>query len=145
MRHIPQMVAVMTPFPYHIDASATLAAAVSMMEEHDIRHLPVFDSGDIVGILSERDIERAKIPGHPLREESELRVGDLCTQRPYFVDVSDPLDRVLDTLVEKRIGSALVLKEGDLVGVFTSVDACQLLARMLREHFAPPGPGTEAA
>ena len=145
MRHIPQMVAVMTPFPHHIDAHATLAAAAAIMEERDIRHLPVFDNGDIVGILSERDIERAKIPGHSLREESELRVGDLCTQRPYFVDVSDPLDRVLDTLVEKRIGSALVLKEGDLVGVFTSVDACELLARMLREHFAPAGPGTEAA
>lgn len=145
MRHIPQMVAVMTPFPYHIAADATLAAAVAMMDEHDIRHLPVLDRGDVVGILSERDLERARIPGHPLREEIELRVGDLCTQRPYFVDVSDPLDRVLDALVEKHIGSALVLKEGELVGVFTAADACQLLARMLRDHFAPPAPGTEAA
>ena len=145
MRHIPQMVAVMTPFPYHIAADATLAAAVAMMDEHNVRHLPVFDAGDIVGILSERDIERAKIPGHPLRDETELRVGDLCTQRPYFVDVSDPLDRVLDVLVEKRIGSALVLKEGELAGVFTSVDACGLLARLLREQFGPTPPGTEAA
>lgn len=145
MRHIPQMVAVMTPFPYHIAADATLADAVAMMNEHNVRHLPVFDAGDIVGILSERDIERAKIPGHPLREEIELRVGDLCTQRPYFVDVSDPLDRVLDTLVQKRIGSALVLKEGELAGVFTAVDACELLSRVLREQFGPVGPGTEAA
>lgn len=145
MRHIPQMVAVMTPFPYHIAAEATLAEAVAMMDEHNVRHLPVFDSGDIVGVLSERDIERAKIPGHPLRDEVELRVGDLCTQRPYFVDVSDPLDRVLDVLVEKRIGSALVLKEGELAGVFTAVDACELLARLLRDQFGPVSPGTEAA
>lgn len=145
MRHIPQMVAVMTPFPYHIDANASLTNAVAMMNEHNVRHLPVFDSGDIVGILSERDIERARIPGHPLRDETELRVGDLCTQRPYFVDVADPLDRVLDVLVEKRIGSALVLKEGDLAGVFTAADACSLLARMLRDQFGPHAPGTEAA
>lgn len=145
MRHIPQMVAVMTPFPYHIAAEATLTEAVAMMNEHNVRHLPVFGSGDIVGILSERDIERAKIPGHPLRDEIELRVGDLCTQRPYFVDVSDPLDRVLDVLVEKRIGSALVLKEGELAGVFTAVDACELLARLLRDQFGPASPGTEAA
>lgn len=145
MRHIPQMVAVMTPFPYHIAAEATLADAVAMMNEHNVRHLPVFDAGDIVGILSERDIERAKIPGHPLRDEIELRVGDLCTQRPYFVDVADPLDRVLDVLVEKRIGSALVLKEGELAGVFTAVDACELLARLLRDQFGPTPPGTEAA
>ncbi len=145
MRHIPQMVAVMTPFPYHINADAALADAVAMMNEHNVRHLPVFDAGDIVGILSERDIERAKIPGHSLRDETELRVGDLCTQRPYFVDVADPLDRVLDVLVEKRIGSALVLKEGELAGVFTAVDACALLAHMLRDQFGPHAPGTEAA
>ncbi len=145
MRHIPQMVAVMTPFPYHIAADAMLAEAVAMMGEHNVGHLPVFDGGDIVGILSERDIERAKIPGHPLRDETELRVGDVCTQRPYFVDVADPLDRVLEVLVEKRIGSALVLKEGELAGVFTAVDACALLAHMLREQFGPTPPGTEAA
>jgi len=54
MRHIPQMVAVMTPFPYHIAASATLTEAVAMMNEHNARHLPVFDAGDIV------DIDEAK-------------------------------------------------------------------------------------
>ena len=145
MRHIPQMVAVMTPFPHHIAATATLTEAVAMMNEHNIRHLPVFDAGDIVGVLSERDIERAKTPGHPLRDEVELRVGDLCTPRPYFVDVADPLDRVLDALVERRIGSALVLKEGELAGVFTAADACELLSRLLREQFGPTSPGSEAA
>lgn len=145
MRHIPQMLVVMTPFPHHIDAAAKLTDAVAMMERHDIRHLPVFENGDIMGILSERDIERAKIPGHPLRDETELRVGDICTQRPYFVDVSDPLDRVLDAMVEKRLGSVLILREGDLAGVFTAVDACKLLAELLRETYPRPAPGTEAA
>lgn len=145
MRHIPQMVVVMTPFPYHIDAAATLADAAAMMESHDIRHLPVFENGDIFGVLSERDLERAKVPGHPLREETELRVGDVCTQRPYFVDVADPLDKVLDAMVARRIGSALVLKDGELAGVFTSIDGCQLLAQMLREQFPTPEPGTDAA
>jgi acetoin utilization protein AcuB len=145
MRHIPQMLVVMTPFPYHIDAGATLADAAAMMDSHNIRHLPVFERGDIFGILSERDLERAKVLGHPLRDETELRVGDICTQRPYFVDVSDPLDRVLDAMVEKRLGSVLVLKEGELAGVFTSLDACRLLAHTLRDQFPHPTPGTEAA
>jgi acetoin utilization protein AcuB len=116
-----------------------------MMEEHAIRHLPVFERGDIIGIISARDLERARTPGHPLSAETELVVGDLCTNQPYFVDVSDPLDRVLDALADKRIGSALVLKEGDLVGVFTAVDAYRLLADKLREQFPHPSPGTEAA
>jgi acetoin utilization protein AcuB len=145
MRHIPQMLVVMTPFPYHIDAGASLAEARAMMEEHDIRHLPVFGQGDIVGIISVDDLERVRTPGHPLRDETELKAGDLCTRQPYFVDVSDPLDRVLDAMAEQRIDSALVLREGELAGVFTAADAYRLLANTLRDQFPPPAPGTEAA
>lgn len=145
MRHMPQMVAVMTPFPHHIDASATLRDAVAMMETHEIRHLPVFEQGDVIGVISERDLERAHIPGRLLREETELVVGDLCRRRPLFVDVADPLDRVLDALAEKRLGSVLVLKDGELAGVFTATDACTLLAELLREQFHPAPPGTDAA
>lgn len=145
MRHLPQMVSVMTPFPYHIDATAKLADARTLMEQHGIRHLPVFENGDIIGVISERDLERASIPGHPLREETELMAGDLCTHRPYFVDVADPLHAVLDAMAEKRLGSVLVLKEGELAGLFTAVDACRLLSKLLSEHFGPVPPGTEAA
>lgn len=145
MRHMPQMVAVMTPFPHHIDAQAPLNEAVAMMEAHEIRHLPVLHQGDVVGVISERDLERAHIPGHPLRDETELVVGDLCRRRPLFVDVADPLDRVLDALADKRLGSVLVLKDGELAGVFTASDACRLMAELLRDQFHPPPPGTDAA
>ncbi len=145
MRHMPQMVAVMTPFPHHVAADAPLSEALAMMEAHDIRHLPVFESGDVVGVISERDLERTHVPGHPLREETDLVVGDLCRRRPLFVDVGDPLDRVLTAMAEKRLDSVLVLKEGELAGVFTATDACRLLASLLLEQFGPTPPGTEAA
>lgn len=145
MRHMPQMVAVMTPFPHHVDAGTPLGAALQMMAEHDIHHLPVLEHGDVIGIISERDLERAHPPGHPLRAETDLLVGDLCQRRPLFVDVADPLDRVLDAMTEKRLGSVLVLKEGELAGVFTASDACQLLAELLRDQFHPAPPGTSAA
>jgi acetoin utilization protein AcuB len=145
MRHLPQMVSVMTPFPYHINADAKLIDARQLMELHNIRHLPVFENGDVVGIVSERDLERAHIPGHPLSAEVELKVGDLCTHRPYFVDVADPLHIVLDAMAENRLGSVLVLKEGELAGLFTAVDACHLLSKILLEQFAPTPPGTDAA
>lgn len=137
--HIPPMVAVMTPFPHHIDAAASLNSAQELMEAHGIRHLPVFENGDVAGVLSARDLERARMIGHPLRDETELTVGDICRRRPYFVDVSDPLDKVLEALAEKRIGSALVLKDGELAGLFTAMDACLLLAQTLREQSSAPG------
>ena len=41
MKHMPQVIAMMTPFPHSIDVEATLAEARGMMDSHDIRHLPV--------------------------------------------------------------------------------------------------------
>ncbi|HUH36842.1 MAG TPA: CBS domain-containing protein [Spongiibacteraceae bacterium] len=144
MHHIPPLVAVMTPFPYHIEAGQPLSEAAALMRRHAIRHLPVLDQGDIIGVISERDLQRATIPGHPLSSDTELMVQDLCTQRPYVADVSDPLDRILEVMADKRLGSVLVLKDGELAGIFTAVDACALLAAELQRQFRPDGGGRAA-
>ena len=41
-------------------------------------------------------------------------------------------------MAEQRMGSALVVRRGKLVGVFTVTDACRLLAAWLRERFPDP-------
>jgi acetoin utilization protein AcuB len=38
---------------------------------------------------------------------------------------------VARTMAEKRIGSAIVAKNGKLVGIFTVTDACRALAQVL--------------
>lgn len=142
-KHMPHMVAVMKPFPYHIDIRAKLSDAAVLMREHGIRHLAVMDGDVLESIISERDIERAHIPGH-LNDDANLLVGDICPPRAFIADISDPLDRILDVMAEKRLGAVLVTKDGDLAGIFTSADACHRYADMLREHFDQP-PGNEAA
>lgn len=142
-KHMPHMVAVMRPFPYHIDIRATAKDAVAVMREHGIRHLAVMDGDVLESIISERDLERAHVPGH-LNDDANLLVGDVCPPRAFIADISDPLDRILDVMAEKRLGAVLVTKDGELAGIFTSSDACHRYAEMLREHFDPT-PGNEAA
>jgi hypothetical protein len=48
-------------------------------------------------------------------------------------------------MAEEHLEALIVTREDKLVGVFTPIDACRLLARLLRERFPPPHPGTEAA
>ncbi len=45
----------MTEDPFTIGSDASLAEALLLMDEHDVRHLPVVDAGTLVGILSNRD------------------------------------------------------------------------------------------
>ena len=146
MHAIPQIVAVMTPFPYHVRTDTPLAQVEATMAEHGIRHLPVVDGDDVVGIISDRDLKHLSTWGHHAGEESELIAGDLCAHRPYLADVSDPLDRVLDAMEEKRLGAVIVLKQGELAGIFTATDACRLLAHKLRkDQGQPPGTGDDVA
>lgn len=136
MKHAPHMLTVMTPFPYSIGADATLVEAQTLMDQHGFGHLPVTRHDDIAGLLSERDLQRAHLLGHPLTDEEELRVGDICSPRPYLCDISDPLALVLEVMAEKRLDAVLVLKEGEMVGIFTAIDACRVLANTINEQFA---------
>ncbi|MGL6161362.1 CBS domain-containing protein [Microbulbifer sp.] len=137
IHHMPTLAALMTPFPYHIDTSATVEEALALMEEHGVHHLPVTRDGDLETVISRRDIERANAPGHRL-EEQQLYVHDLCARRPYIADIHDPLDRILLAMADTGIGSVLVMREGELAGIVTVTDALRFcgeyLADLVREE-----------
>ena len=58
--------------------------------------------------------------------------ADICPQRAHVPDANDQLERVLEAMAEQAINAVLVLREGELAGIFTTTDACQLLAERLR-------------
>lgn len=135
IKHMPTMVSVMTPFPFSIAPSASLAEAKAMMDAHEIHHLPVLDDSDIVGMVSLRDLLRAVSFGERLGDQQDLQVSDLVNHRPYMVDVNDPLAPVLHAMAEKRLGSVIVLKDGELAGIFTSRDALRQFAAFLDKAY----------
>ncbi|MEE8512333.1 MAG: CBS domain-containing protein [Acidiferrobacterales bacterium] len=135
MKHIPLIKSVMTAFPYFIEIDAGLKAATQMMERHGIRHLPVKDGDQLIGVVSDRDIKRAK---------RELHVSDIVVRETYIVNLTERLDSVLLHLAQRHIGCALVVKEGRLAGIFTTTDACRVFGEYLRSLF-PTEPGDDVA
>ena len=55
--------------PYWVDADASVDDAVTMMEEHQVRRLPVISDHKLVGIISQGDIAR--------NHYAEQRLGDM--------------------------------------------------------------------
>ena len=106
-----------------------------MMDEHRIRHLPVVDREKLVGIVSDRDLRLETKPTSGRAEESKLTVGEICERDVYVVELTERLDGVLDEMLRRRIGSAVVVKADRVVGIFTSVDACRVLRRLLEDFF----------
>ena len=60
-----------------------------------------------------------------------LRVRDVAVYSAYVVDLNTPLSTVLMEMAERRIGSALITRNGELCGIFTSTDACREFGKHL--------------
>jgi acetoin utilization protein AcuB len=136
---------VMTPFPHWIDAEEPLLAARDVMQEMGVRHLPVKEDGQLTSIVTDRDIKFVLDPrlGMPPREA--LRVRDVAVFQAYVVDLNTPLSRVLIEMAERRIGSALITRNGDLCGIFTSTDACREFGMELARREGSDGGDPEVA
>lgn len=130
---IPKIMALMTAFPYHVDSQILLSDAQALMQEKQIHHLVVTREDGSYGLISERDLQHhLALYGGEIAPE--LVVNDICVNAVICADINDPVDKVLDVMAERHLGSVVVLKEGELAGIFTTTDACRHFAKHLRDH-----------
>jgi acetoin utilization protein AcuB len=121
----------MTRTPHTIGAEQSLKAARQLMSQHHVRHLPVLHGGELVGVLSDREVQSLEaLPGSSLLTVEEAMVPDA-----YVTAADAPLEAVAGEMAKRRLGSALVVEGTNVVGVFTAVDAFRALADALR---SPP-------
>jgi len=118
----------MTPAPYTIAPDRTLADAHALMRAHRIKHLPVVQDGKLVGIVTQRDL--LLIESLP-DVSADVPVDDALVRDVFVVEPADPVGRVCAKMAERRVGSAVVMRAGQIVGLFTVTDACRVLARVL--------------
>jgi len=131
---IPPVSKYMTTNPHTVRPSLTLAEAMQLMREHQIRHLPVLDGGQLVGMLSERDIRI--IESFKGVDPTKTLVEDAMEQQVYAVRPGAPLDEVVAEMASKKYGSAVVMQNLNVVGIFTVVDALNAIAELLHTRLA---------
>jgi acetoin utilization protein AcuB len=120
----------MSKQPWTVALTATLDDAHRLMREHHIRHLPVIDKGELVGIVSQGDLHLIEtIADFPL---DAVNVDEAMTKKPFVITGDTPLDEVVEIMAEHKYGSAIVMGREGVEGIFTSVDACRVLAELLR-------------
>ena len=123
----------MTPAPLTIEPGQSLADASQLMRERSIRHLPVVMAGEVVGVLSERDVNVARTLRSVTLEKAKV---DLVMSSPALTVAPDArLSDVAARMLDRKAGSAVVVHEGQVVGIFTSHDALHALHRILAVGF----------
>ncbi len=144
MKRLPSIKTVMTPFPYSVAADASVDEASEFMREHHIRHLPVTDDGQLVGVISDRDIKLMLGPDFAYPDSKTLKVRDAMVRDAYIVDLDSRLDIVLSHMADHHLGSVVITRKGRLAGMFTVTDACRSFAEFLREQVRRAGGGDAA-
>jgi acetoin utilization protein AcuB len=99
------------------------------MRTSRIRHLPVLEGGQLVGMLTHRDL--VLIESLKDVDPKKVTVEDAMSTEVYTVSPDAPLDEVVREMAEKKYGSAVVIQNHKVVGIFTTVDACRTLAELL--------------
>lgn len=129
----------MTPSPHSIGRDRLLSEAHALMREHRIRHLPVLQGGKLIGLVSQRDLHLIET----LRDvdPEKVTVEEAMSQEPYAVRPDASLEKVAAEMWAKKLGSAIVVEERSVVGVFTTIDALGALVTLLAKgRRRPAGP-----
>ena len=103
-----------------IGPGLTLRQALDTMVDNKVGALPVKDeSGDIVGIITERDLMREV----HARTDLEIRqVGDVMTKSIISARKDDGIDSVMAQMTENRFRHVPIVEEGKLVGIISIGD-----------------------
>ncbi|HEX4803552.1 MAG TPA: CBS domain-containing protein [Myxococcaceae bacterium] len=121
----------MTRSPHTIAVDRTLSEAHSLMRQFRIRHLPVVERGKLVGIVSERDLHLVET----LKDVSpaEATVEEAMSQEVFVTAPGSSLSRVARVMASRKLGSAVVVHHGQVLGIFSTVDALRALSEIAAE------------
>jgi acetoin utilization protein AcuB len=135
MKAIPHIKKYMTTLPHSIGTEQTLAQAEKMMDELDVRHLPVVRGEKLVGVLTDRDINFVE----SFRDVSPetVTVEEAFAEHPYIVSPEASLAEVCSEMASKKYGCAIVCDNNKLVGIFTWIDALIAMNQLLETRLKP--------
>lgn len=142
----------LSELPITIEPNASIDQAVQRMEEHRIRHLPVVQDSEVLGMVSDRDILLVVgQEGHTERtaQEDPTTAGDANQPVPARIEqiMSAPvrtvgsglnLDRIVELLISHKFSALPVVGDEGLLGVITKTDLLRWYGDFCRDHPTNP-------
>jgi CBS domain-containing protein len=128
---------IMTKNPATLDRNDTLDLADDVMSVGRIRHMPVIEEGNVVGIISQRDLFRSalvKALGFGSKAQKvisqTIKVKEIMTNHVITISRDASVKEAARLMMEKKIGCLPVVENEKLVGLVTETD----ILRYVLEH-----------
>ncbi len=121
----------------------TVASALEVLAELGVRHVPVVDGGELVGMLSDRDLRMLGV--YRLRDLESLDrirtlarvpVSDVMTSDVRTVEPSDDVREIIEVMLDEKIGAVPVVDPhtNNLVGIISYVDVLKAASPLFDEQ-----------
>src|SRR5688572_6109769 len=128
----------MTPDVITASPDTSLADALKLTRGNRIRHLPVVQDGQLVGLVTDRDLRLAMPPvwasdtdHQDLRNALTTRtVGEFMVKAIITTTPDAPIEDAARQLYEHRIGCLPVLDAGEMVGIITETDVLRAFVEL---------------
>ena len=116
----------------------SLETAVMLEQRFRIRHIPILEHGELVGMVTDHDLKRA-LPSlltgmdqqtfERIVQTTQLR--QIMTRSPTTISAAAPLREAVQILCEKKFGALPVVENGKLGGIITAIDVLRAFLTML--------------
>lgn len=130
---------IMNTYLMTIPPDTSLQKAKEIIEEKRINHLLVVDkNGDLIGIVSDRDVKQASaspataLSVHELNYLlTQLTVEPIMAKKIMTISPGTTIERAALIMQKNRINALPVIEDEKLVGIITSTDVMRVLLRAI--------------
>ncbi len=117
-----------------IDRNDDLRLVDDIMAERHIRHIPVLEDGQLVGLVTQRDLFKARMSstmGYGEKAQRSflhtVRVKEIMVYPVMTVSPETSVNEAAELMIREGIGCLPVVQEGRLTGIVTKTDLLQHL------------------
>jgi predicted transcriptional regulator len=121
-----------------ISSDDSLSTVEDIMTLGGVRHMPVVRGGQLVGVVSERDLLRASLSNLSSFGSEQRRaflqvveIKRVMSTPPVVIHPDASLEEAALLMAERKIGCLPVLEQGRLIGLLTETDVLRYFAGVI--------------
>ncbi|WP_226656246.1 acetoin utilization AcuB family protein [Pseudalkalibacillus hwajinpoensis] len=123
---------------FSLEENQTIADAIILMREKNIRHLPIVNTvGELVGIVSDRDLKDASpsiLDANPNKEVLQSQLSSIMKKNVITAHPLDFVEEISTIFYEQRISSIPIVENRKVIGMVTETDMLHTLILLTGAH-----------
>ena len=117
----------MSKDPFTIEPQESVDAALNLMRQHGVRHLPVVEKGMVVGLVTDIDLRSAWFPS--LLDDVSVR--DVMQADPPTIEAGVSVYQAARIMYHNKLTGLLAVEQGRLVGIITLADILKVFVDVM--------------